>query len=295
MRSRSPETTLLSGIVMAMLVVLLMHSAKSSRPPAASASYTLGHGPTVVLVHGLGSRIEHWLPTARILAPDYRVVLAELPGHGETALNEPLTLERAASSLEAAIAREGAGPVTLVGHSLGGLVAAQVALDHPEQVRSLVLVETALMPAMNDLERRAMQVQLEGNYDGLVRSAYMAFGRDSAQGAALAAEAATVDPAVMKAWIHVALNTDLSQQVSALKVPTTAVFSDRTWPNDETWADNAKDLGLQRIPKLNPVRIAGCGHFVMLDRPDELARVIAHAAESASEPVAVAAASRSSR
>ncbi|HTO92336.1 MAG TPA: hypothetical protein VMJ70_14490, partial [Candidatus Sulfotelmatobacter sp.] len=83
--------------------------------------------------------------------------------------------------------------------------------------------------------------------------------------------------------------------VSALKVPTTAVFSDRTWPNDETWADNAKDLGLQRIPKLNPVRIAGCGHFVMLDRPDELARVIAHAAESASEPVAVAAASRSSR
>jgi pimeloyl-[acyl-carrier protein] methyl ester esterase len=280
MRARLPETTLLTGIVLAAVLALTFYSARSSRPPEASASYTFGHGPTVVLVHGLGSRIEHWLPTARHLASSYRVVLAELPGHGETPLNEPLTLARAAASIEAAIAREGHGPVTLVGHSIGGLVAAQVALDEPDRVHALVLVETALRPAMSDLERRAMQVQLEGNYAGLVRGSYLSFGRDSAQGESLADQAAALDPEMMKAWIHLALTTDLSQPVANLRVPVTAVLSDRSWPVGEAWSSTAADLGYLRIANLTPVRLEGCGHFVMLDRPADLARVIERAAES---------------
>jgi len=278
MSPRSAPSTALAAIVLVGAIALMIASARESRPPRPSASYAFGHGPTVVLVHGLGSRPEDWLAVARWLARNYRVVLAELPGHGESEMTAPLTLERAAQSLDGTLARETHEPVTLVGHSVGGLVAAQVALDDPARVRSLVLIETALRPQEDDDDQHAMLDKLDHDYEGLIHSAYTSFGRDSAQGAQLAAEAAAQDPNMMKPWIRLALTADISMDVAALRMPVTAVLSDRSWPMDETWAGAAHELGYERVPQIQPVRMQGCGHFVMLDRPSALARVIAQAA-----------------
>src|SRR5262245_51910460 len=102
-------------------IAALIFGAHALAPPPPSASGAFGRGPTIVLVHGLGSDAEHWLPTARLLAHKNRVVLVDLPGHGMTAMPAPFSLEQAVASLDAAIAREGSTPVILVGHSLGGL------------------------------------------------------------------------------------------------------------------------------------------------------------------------------
>ena len=56
---------IVSAIVL--LGLVFVRAALPPRPPAALGAF--GHGPTVVLVHGLGSRAEHWLPVARDLAP----------------------------------------------------------------------------------------------------------------------------------------------------------------------------------------------------------------------------------
>lgn len=269
---------LLPAVVLSASIALVVMSARESGRPHPLATYTMGHGPTVVLVHGLGSRVEDWLPVARRLARSHRVVMAQLPGHGESERLEPLTLDRAAAALELTIAREGRGPVTLVGHSVGGLVAARVAIDQPASVRSLVLLETALKPPLEEGERLGMLRMLDRDYAGLVRGAYTSFGRDSAQGAVLAAEAAQEDPDMMKPWIRLALTTDLSLAAADLSVPVTAVLSDRSWPKDEPWPVTAKALGYERIPQVQPVRMEGCGHFVMLDRPLDVARAIERAA-----------------
>ena len=243
-------------------------------PPRPSASGAFGHGPAIVLVHGLGSRAAHWLPTARLLARGHRVVLVDLPGHGLSEMPEPLTLENAAAALDLALVGQAPVPCILVGHSVGGLVAAVEALDHPERVRGLVLVETALKPQVEGAERAALLGALDRDYRGLLRSVYISFGRDSAQGLALYDEVAKLDPAMMKAWVRLAVTSDLSARARSFTVPVLVVFSARSWPEGEPWGTAAAELGYAGVPRLQSARIGNAGHFVMLDHPDVLARLI---------------------
>lgn len=254
------------------LALLLGREAFVRRAPAALGAF--GAGPSVVLVHGLGSRAEHWLPMARDLARDHRVVLTELPGHGLADMPRPLTLDAAALALDRAIAEQCDGPVVLVGHSVGGLVAAAEALNAPGRVRALVLVETALKPQLTAEERAGLLAAFEQDYLGTLRQAYVPFGRDSAQGLALFTEAARNDSVVLKEWIRLAVTADLSQRIEGLGVPLLVVLSSRSWEASESWPECAAVLGYARAPGAVPVRIERTGHFVMLDRPDLLAGLV---------------------
>jgi pimeloyl-ACP methyl ester carboxylesterase len=248
-----------------------------------------GRGPAIVLVHGLGSRAAHWLPTARILARRHRVVLVDLPARGGSAMPEPFSLARATLALDVALARASREPVVLVGHSLGGLVAAAEARAHPGRVRALVLIETALRPRVEKAERRAALDALERDYTGTLRQACADFGRDSAQGEALYREVAALDPAVVKPWIRVAFAADLSARMARLQCPLLVVLAPRSWPKGEPWVETAAALGFGAVPRVRAVRVDDCGHFVMLDRPDELARLIGRfAAAPGGGPVVLA-------
>ena len=262
------------------VLVLVLSGARALSPPPAPLAAAFGHGPAIVLVHGLGSRAAHWLPTARILARRHHVVLVDLPGHGGSAMPAPFSLARATQALDAALARESREPVVLVGHSLGGLVAAAEARAHPGRVRALVLIETALRPQVEGAERRAALAALDRDYPGTLHQAYAGFGRDSAQGEALYREVAAMDPAVVKRWIRVAFATDLSARVARLQCPVLVVLAPRSWPKGEPWVETAAALGFGAVPRVRAVRMDGCGHFVMLDRPDELARLIGRFADA---------------
>lgn len=180
-------------------VLALIAAARLIAPPPPSVSGAFGNGPTIVLVHGLGSRDEHWLPVARLLANHHRVVLVDLPGHGASPMPDPFSLDRAIAALDLALARETArGPCILVGHSVGGLIATGEALAHPDRVRGLVLVETALKPQVVGPDRDSLMAGLDRDYQGVLKSVYEAFGRDSAQGAALYQEVAAMDPTMIK-------------------------------------------------------------------------------------------------
>ena len=275
-----------TALALAFVIAFALH--RTFGPPRPPACFAMGHGPTVVLVHGLGSRTQHWLPVARLLARDHRVVLVELPGHDLSEMPEPFSLARATRALDEAIAAESRGPVVLVGHSVGGLVAANEALEHPERVRALVLVETALRPQVEGKERAAMLAALDRDYQGVLRNAFTAFGRDSAQGAQLYAEVAQMDPAMVKPWIQLALTLDISLRMRHLMPPLLAVLAERSWPKDEPWPVTAKALGYADAPDVKTARITDCGHFIMLDRPAELARLIERfAADPAREPIAL--------
>jgi pimeloyl-ACP methyl ester carboxylesterase len=264
----------LSLLLLVLVVVVVLVGRHGFRPPAAPTYYAFGRGPEIVLLHGLGSQIQHWLPTARILARNHRVILVELPGHGLSPMPTPFTLEQAAARLDLAMRDATHGPVILVGHSLGGLVAAQEALAHPERVRGLVLIETALKPQVPEALRAQLLARLDHDYDRFLHESYVSFGRDSLQGEALYAEVARMDPEMVKSWIRLAWLADLSGQMRKLQSRLLAVFATHSWEPTESWTDAARALGYDHVPRLQPARLEGCGHFLMLDRPEAVADLI---------------------
>ncbi|MCG5534629.1 pimeloyl-ACP methyl ester esterase BioH [Ectothiorhodospira mobilis] len=97
-----------------------------------------GTGPAVALIHGWGLSAGVWEETAADLARDFRVDCVDLPGHGRAAREGRLgDLDTLADRLAATLPPQGAA---LVGWSLGGLVALQTAVRHPDRVRRVVLV-----------------------------------------------------------------------------------------------------------------------------------------------------------
>jgi pimeloyl-[acyl-carrier protein] methyl ester esterase len=255
-------------------LALVALGARPVSTPVAPAASGLGHGPPIVIVPGLGSSSAHWMPVARRLAASHRVLFVDLPGQGASAMPEPFSLDRAAQELDRAVTRSTHEPVILVGHSLGGLVAAAEACQRPGRVRGLVLVETALCPRVTPEERRTAFAALDRDYDGVLRAAYSDFGRDSAQGAALYRGVSAEDPAMVKRWIRLALTADLSGRIARLRCPLLVVLAPRSWHKGEPWVEAAAALGYGAAPRERAVRLDGCGHFVMLDRPDDLARLI---------------------
>lgn len=119
------------------------------------ASETAGEGPTVVLTHGLGDTASTWDAVWPALSGRHRVTRWDLRGHGRSsAPEEPSAYspDIAVEDLLAIIGRVPT-PVSLVGHSLGGYLSLAVALRHPEQVRSVVMISSG--PGFRDPGARA--------------------------------------------------------------------------------------------------------------------------------------------
>jgi len=103
----------------------------------------LGAGPALLLVHGMAGSSATWRAVMPALAADHLVLAPDLLGHGESA--KPVgdySLGAYASGLRDLLGALGVGPVTVVGQSLGGGVAMQLAYQHPELVERLVLVSS---------------------------------------------------------------------------------------------------------------------------------------------------------
>lgn len=94
--------------------------------------------PRIVFIHGTRLTRSMWRSQIDALQDEFRCIAVDLPGHG-TSAGERFTLASAGASVAAAIEAEGGTPAVLVGLSLGGYVAMELAATHPELVRGLVL------------------------------------------------------------------------------------------------------------------------------------------------------------
>jgi pimeloyl-ACP methyl ester carboxylesterase len=97
-----------------------------------------GAGAPVVFLHGFGADLNGWRPAHRLMPATRPALAIDLPGHGLSPLGEEASFAALVEAARAALAEEGVGEAHLVGHSLGGAVAA--ALSHEPGVRTLSLM-----------------------------------------------------------------------------------------------------------------------------------------------------------
>lgn len=129
------------------------------------------NSPTVVFIHGLGASIEYYMPliqAAGLEDAGFRIILYDLEGHGmtPTKASAPVSLESFVADLEALLSLKSVASATLIGWSLGGLIAMLFAQRNGRFVERLVLLGPGPNPfpepAVEVFNKRAALVREQG-------------------------------------------------------------------------------------------------------------------------------------
>jgi pimeloyl-ACP methyl ester carboxylesterase len=244
-----------------------------------------GQGFPIVLVHGYTGNLRNWVFQIPVLTQTYRTVSLDLRGHGLTdRLPQPedYSLERMAEDVYGLLQTLGIGECYLCGHSMGGMVAQEFILAHPEMVRALILVDTsAQQPASTDIAGGVRLVQIarsqgmEAVFEEMLRASPL-FGP--------LAEAA--NSVYIEKWREQFLLTSLEgyvycaqaihgrrpllDQLYRIEVPTLIVCG----ALDEPFLEPSRQMH-ERIAGSELAIIPDCGHIPVIERPREFNRIVA--------------------
>ena len=243
--------------------------------------------PTLVMIHGYTGSKENWYPLARELGGRYRLLIPDLPGWGEserkpgTAYGFP---EQAGNVMAFIRAVSPGEPVILLGHSMGGGIAALAAARHPRDIAKVGLLDAA-------------GVRFRDNRFGLdVLAGKNPFGVEDAASLQRYLDTVFFD-ATAKPWIPWPASTALIEKRRRDAAFEQAVL-DRIGRSDEAllpgqeaarirqpalllWCRqdavidaSALDLYAQRIPQARKVLLDGCGHMSLMERPRQVADAV---------------------
>jgi pimeloyl-ACP methyl ester carboxylesterase len=188
-----------------------------------------GEGPAVVLIHGVGARLENWDQVSERLAHRFRVLRYDLRGHGRsTRLPGPYSLSLFANDLRALLEHTGIHKAHIAGHSLGAMIAQLFSLKHSECVDRLALLSAVAGRTREERDRVVARINLirmgpQGEHFRNSVSRWFSDGFIAANPeliAAYAARNAENDPDCYSAAYKVLASEDLDLELEAISVPT---------------------------------------------------------------------------
>ncbi len=103
----------------------------------------LGQGQTVIIAHGLYGSSDNWMTIANALSTQFEVILVDMRNHGQSPHSPEHSYPDLASDLLELINEFHLVNPAIIGHSMGGKAAMQLALDHPDKIAKLVVVDIA--------------------------------------------------------------------------------------------------------------------------------------------------------
>lgn len=240
-----------------------------------------GSGETLVLVHGVGTNRSIWSAVRPALARERRVIAVDLPGFGSSPpAGDGFDIATVAGALAAGLREAGVEePFDLLGHSLGGAVAVNLATQYPQRVRRLVLSAPAglsprpralagllglgaagLVKARRELGlpligiRRARRLLLAGAvHDGGELAPSEAAGMLQASRGAMR----------IRAGVTAAVEADLSGQLAELRTPLGLLWGER----DGMVPPRMAEAILSLCPEAPLEIVADAGHVPMIEQP----------------------------
>jgi magnesium chelatase accessory protein len=248
----------------------------------------MGQGPALLLVHGTGASTHSWRDVMPILARQYSVIAADLPGHGFTAAARASASSIAGMSESmAGLLREiGVNPSYCVGHSAGAVVLCKMALDRRIVPRVIIGLNGAFLPLRGAagllfspiarlLTHTAFVPRLIARRTGSADVARLIAGTGSkldARGVELYSRLVR-NPAHLAGAITMMGNWDLyafERELPRLSVPLELIVADddRTIPPQQ-----ALDVQ-RRLARTEIHRLAGLGHLAHEENPAQVAALI---------------------
>lgn len=239
-------------------------------------------GEPVVFLHGFGSSKENWLTFAPLIGRRYRVLAPDIPGFGESGFIRSAgyglahQAERMARFLERCVGE----PVHLVGSSMGGGIAAYVAAQHPQWVRSLTLMNAAGVPG--DRPSRFEQALVKGRNELIPRTlgeTVRMVSLVASRGDRLSMLAAPLLHAELAPRYYVNhrlfaefldVEADPAREYARIRTPTLVLWGDQDRVLDVSSADAMARI----IPGATRKVLRGVGHLPMIEAPFVTARTL---------------------
>jgi pimeloyl-ACP methyl ester carboxylesterase len=233
-----------------------------------------GAGEPVLLIHGLGSAGADWKLQVPALASRYRVITYDVRGHGDSGKPEHgYDVSTLAADAAALLRQLGAEPAHVVGLSLGGMIAFQLAVDAPELVRSLTVVNSG--PALvgrTPAEKRRLKTRLFLTWAlgprGLARLLAKKLFPKREQAPLreqFLARMAGNDRRAYLAVTRAIMGWTVADRLAEVICPVLVVSGDRDYTPVAT-----KEEYVRRLRDARLVVIPDSGHATPLDRPEEL-------------------------
>lgn len=231
----------------------------------------VGKGPGILLIHGFGGNKEVWAGVAGELSRDHTVLSVDLPGSGGTpgpaVVDGRADFGAVAKDLAALVRKEGLVPCLVVGHSMGGPIAARTVLEDPGAFRGLILVDSFLsaIPAAY-MEPTALALTKDPGSALGVFFAMMTTG--PAQTERLVADALRVPVAALQAYLRAMTQDPLVSRQAQLRLPVLQLAAGPREPDPAKEAATLAQYGFKDLPAFRVIHFPAAKHWVMWDAPE---------------------------
>lgn len=233
-----------------------------------------GDGPDVVLLHGLFGMGSNLGALSRALQDHYRVHSLDLPNHGRSAWTESMALPDLAAAVQGWMEHRDLAMAHVVGHSLGGKVAMQLALDAPYRVDALVVADIAPVayPASHEAvfaalaavdgagcRSRAEAGKLMAEHlqeDGVIQFLLLSLQRNDADEYHWRFNHKVLLERYADVRAEVALQPPFNNRTLFIKGAESRYIQEEHWPAIQA-----------RFPQAELAEMSGCGHWLHAEQP----------------------------
>ena len=233
---------------------------------------SLGQGPPLLFIHGLGSSLRDWELQVEAFADQFRVITLDLRGHGKSDKPRgPYTIELFAHDVESFLKKTIKKPTHVVGLSMGGAVAFQLALSHPHLMRSMVITNMgAMMPVQTFAQKRFYYARLFTAAILGPREVGKHIARHVFPGPAMG----PLRECMERRWsenprrpylssLRALKNWDVMERLREITCPTLILHAE----HDYTPLDHKKEVAA-RMQKATLMTLPGAHHVVNIEQPD---------------------------
>jgi pimeloyl-ACP methyl ester carboxylesterase len=220
----------------------------------------------LVLINGSGDSHICWMRQIAAL-PAGTVIAADLPGHGDRIDDSaaPTTVADYAADMWKQVDAQGIARVRVAGHSLGGAIALQMALDRPDRVAALGLIDTgARLRVLPDLLATS-QTDPQGSLRQLLEMGYGDRLSEEALRIAIASFL-PIAPGAISRDLHACDRFDVMTELGRVRCPTLVIVGEHDRLTPVKYARYLAD----HIPNARLLILAGAGHYVMHEQPEQL-------------------------